>query len=921
MLTSNDRDRSQPIKVLYWNCNGISGKRHHLELLLQQYKPDIFALSESKLISSVSDKEVCDKYTLYRHDRVNSIGRGGGVLIGILDTSNIKVNNVFKSNIGEILSLELDVCGYSFTFAVYYRRPVAGHVDDFIDWYNLQTSCNHIIVGDFNLPEIDWKTKTLKSRHNPTMHESFLDLIETSDLEQLITDVTHIQGNTLDLVLTNLDASDPIIEPTCSDHHAIVFDLNSEIPIAHAIDNNNTTPYWLFKKANIPNLMIDCYDLDTAVSEAIDDNCGIENVWNIFKTGILDTASRNIPSRCRKANPNPWMTKETDREIQRRRRWLKTSRIYNTEENKNKLRHQSRYCDKLINRDYNNFINRHICDKLESGDTKPLFKFIANRRGNSNTVKQLDGCSDDSSYSIAERFAKGFCSVFTVDDGNQPTCQPSKTKQTSPITINPNGILKQLRELDKKKGAGPDGLSPALLQFLSIYIYKPLSNLFQYSLDTGNVPHDWREANVVPLYKKGSRTDPLNYRPISLTSIISKILEHVISHDINSYLETNGLFADCQHGFRRHHGCETQLLTTITDLTNSYDLNIPTDIAVLDFQKAFDVVSHPKLILKLFSSGIHPSTIEWIRSWLSHRNLAVTVNGVRSQNHKVSSGVPQGSVLGPLLFLLFINDMPDSIHFSNLRLFADDSLLYKQIVSDSDSSQLQEDLDNLATWAETWQMSFNTGKCEHMRVARPTKQHDSSSIPEYSFSNDKLSYVNNIKYLGVFIDNQLSFDRHISEVCKKATSTLHMLMRNLKRARKKTRTIAYKTICRPILEYASQSWCPYKSKHIKSIEAINRKAFRWANFKKKFDRITDMMAEEGWQSLVERRHANDIKMYFKILSGTAAIDETKVATQQSSYMTRVGATQGVINTNVQRYSFKHRVHNLLNPSQHRLSGL
>ena len=135
MTISCVRDRSDPIKVLYWNCNGISGKRHHLELLLHQHKPDIFALSESKLIPSISDKEVCDKYTLYRHDRVNAIGRGGGVLIGVLDSSNIKLSDVFRSECSEILSLDLDVCGFSFTFAVYYRRPSTRNIDDYTDWY------------------------------------------------------------------------------------------------------------------------------------------------------------------------------------------------------------------------------------------------------------------------------------------------------------------------------------------------------------------------------------------------------------------------------------------------------------------------------------------------------------------------------------------------------------------------------------------------------------------------------------------------------------------------------------------------------------------------------------------------------------------------------------------------------------------
>ena len=203
------------------------------------------------------------------------------------------------------------------------------------------------------------------------MHSAILNLLESSDLDQLITVPTHLQGNTLDLVLTNLVTSIPQIEPSCSDHHLINFELFLEAPVTHAIDNHNTMPFWKFNKAKIPDIMVDCFDLESDIKKSIDDKIPIDQIWTLFKSTILKSAHNNIPSHTRKPKPSPWMTRSTKREIARRRRWHHTSREHVSEENKKKVRQQSRLCDALVNKDYNSFINRHICDKLEGGDTKP----------------------------------------------------------------------------------------------------------------------------------------------------------------------------------------------------------------------------------------------------------------------------------------------------------------------------------------------------------------------------------------------------------------------------------------------------------------------------------------------------------------------------------------------------------------------
>lgn len=901
-----------------WNCNGISGKRHELELILDYHKPDIFALVETKLIANITDREICSNYTIYRLDRINAVGRGGGVLIGVSDSSKIQVNKITPATIGELLSIDANIGSFSFNIAVYYHRPAIGNVDDLITWCRDYSSCRQIIVGDFNLPDIDWNTKSLKKRIDTKMHSSFLQFLDSVDLEQIIKFPTHRHGNTLDLILSNLDLSIPTSEPSCSDHHLLFVDLLIENPVSRTNNNNNSTPFWLFKHADIPELMIDCLDIENNINKSISDHAPINQIWETFKCRVLKTANKNIPCKIRKPSSNCWITKTTKREIARRRRWHKTSLIFNTDLNKKRALEQSKLCDKLVNTDYNAYLNSQICDKLERGDPKPLYKFIANRRGNNNTIKQLNGCKDDSALEFAECFASAFCSVFTIDDGKCPPPPQNKANQPGQISISHKGVLKQLQSLDRTKGAGPDGLSSALLKFLASYIYIPLTDIYQYSLDSGHSPTDWRHANVIPIHKKGSRSDPLNYRPISMTCISSKILEHIICSNVNAYLDEHHLLTDCQHGFRKRHGCVTQLLATTTDLIDAYDLNIPTDLAVLDFSKAFDVVSHNKLLTKMEALGIHKVTCNWIYNWLTNRTLSVNVNREHSSRHQVTSGVPQGSVLGPLLFLIFINDMPSSVDFCNLRLFADDSLAYHKVKTSIDTNHLQSDLNKLALWADTWQMRFNVAKCEYMRIEKPSSSVNSPRYT-YTLNNSPLSEVSNIKYLGVHIDNRLSFDTHIQETCKKGTRILHMLMRNLKKARTKTRKLAYYTICRPILEYASPSWSPHLVKHIKSLEAINRKAFRWAYNLGRYDHISDIMSDVNWQVLKERRQHADLCLFFKIIQGTAALDPESVSLSQSSTcQTRTGAIKGSINSDVKKYAFKQRIIKLTNPITHRL---
>lgn len=238
---------------------------------------------------------------------------------------------------------------------------------------------------------------------------------------------------------------------------------------------------------------------------------------------------------------------------------------------------------------------------------------------------------------------------------------------------------------------GPDQIPNIVLKTCAKTLAPGMTKIFQKSIDCGELPDDWLSANVAPVYKKGDVHKAENYRPVSLTSVTCKLLEHIICKHILTHLEKYNILTSLNHGFRSGYSCETQLIVTLNDLLQSYDQNKQTDVVILDFSKAFDTVPHDKLMYKLEKYGIKGDLHKWLTSFLTKREMRVVIEGEQSNKAVVESGVPQGTVLGPLLFLCHINDLPECVK-SQVRLFADDCLLYRQIKNREDHILLQNDL-------------------------------------------------------------------------------------------------------------------------------------------------------------------------------------------------------------------------------------
>ena len=317
--------------------------------------------------------------------------------------------------------------------------------------------------------------------------------------------------------------------------------------------------------------------------------------------------------------------------------------------------------------------------------------------------------------------------------------------------------------------------------------------------------------------KKGDKNKANNYRPVSLTCILCKKLENLITTQLQNYMEENKFYCSAQHGFRKHRSCVTQLIEVMNTFTDLLDNNKDIDVLYLDFSKAFDTVPHKRLIQKLNSYGITGNLSKWIESFLSNRTQRVRVNSTYSNYTKVRSGIPQGSILGPLLFVIFINDLPEGLS-SHCKIFADDTKLYG---SPEDHDSIQEDLLKLMSWSDLWQLKFNIEKCSvlHMGKNNPMKNY-------YMDINSKttLSKISNEKDIGVTFDKNLYFNSHINNIITKANRMNGIIQRSFSFLNKSTFLKLYKALIRPVLEYANVIWHPLYKGQLQQIENVQRRA-------------------------------------------------------------------------------------------------
>jgi hypothetical protein len=366
-------------------------------------------------------------------------------------------------------------------------------------------------------------------------------------------------------------------------------------------------------------------------------------------------------------------------------------------------------------------------------------------------------------------------------------------------------------------------MHPRVLREMADVLAEPLAAVFRKSLSEGTLPTQWKEANVTPIFKKGSKSALGNYRPVSLTSIPCKIMEKIIRNSVFEHLDGNGLLSDCQHGFVSKRSCVTNLIEVLNDWTSNLDEGKPVDAIYLDFSKAFDSVPHARLMKKLEANGVNGHVKEWISDFLTERRQRVKINGSESSWKAVTSGVPQGSVLGPVLFVIFINDLPDVVN-SLCSMYADDTKIYGTAETEDDSVIIQKDLDNLVDWADKWQLRFNADKCHTLQLGNKNKKYEYSMRKHDEVIRVKLESSELERDLGVNIDNELKFSKHVEVQVNKANRILGLIRRSYEYLDVETLRLLFIALVRPHLEFANCAWSPRYEKDKNLIEGVLRRA-------------------------------------------------------------------------------------------------
>ena len=558
----------------------------------------------------------------------------------------------------------------------------------------------------------------------------------------------------------------------------------------------------------------------------------------------------------------PWITSSLKRHMRKRDRLFKKARNLPSTSSWHAYRQYRNKVAKLVNHAHQEYINNVIGNSLTE-NPKSFWSYVKLKRSENIGIPPLRNDSKlyASDKDKAECLNSYFQSVFTKEQNQQAHMNgPSPYAKIGHLHVHRPGVEKQLLQLNPTKASGPDELSPRLLKLIAHEIAPALAFLFQQSFNTGIVPKPWKQAFVTPIHKSGDKCNPSNYRPISLTCICCKVMEHVVLSHISKHVSSNNILTDKQHGFRQKLSTTTQLISATHDWAHTLQMRGQTDVVFLDFRKAFDRVPHQHLHTKLQHYGITGDTSRWIMALLSNRQQAVAVNGSRSSWRSVTSGVPQGSVIGPTLFLLYINDITENIQ-SRMRLFADDSVIYRDISSEDDHRILHQDLQTLADWSTKWLMEFNIQKCAVLTITRKHKP----SIHEYNLLNEIIPRVEQYKYLGVSVSKDLRWGTHCQNILHKANRTLGLLRRTLSPCSKEVKNRAYLALVRPQLEYGSEAWNPYNSTAIQGIEQVQRAAARFVH--QDYRRTTSasaLVTSLDWDLLHTRRILAQSTMLFKI---------------------------------------------------------
>ena len=756
---------------------------------------------------------------------------GGGVLIAVNVSLSLESKVIPTKCAAELLAVELILPNKSkVILATCYRVGTLGipnckEILEVLGKLSRKKMLRKfIVIGDFNLNGVSWATGSCKTSVEKEFANGFANL----GLLQCINEPTHKKGNTLDILLTKSfsyikDLKIIDTERYCiSDHCAITFVITETVKRKPRVKRK----CYNYKNANwdMLNEQLAMIDWDSLL-----DYSDPETAWANFKEILFSKIDDHIPKFTIKTEYQPpWFDSECYAKCKEKDKLHKNFKHKKTIESELKF--------KTARREFKTLVRSKMRENLDFNDRNILTKkFWSHVKSCKNTsripeVISYEGITSSDPVAKANIFNNYFYKQFS-----EPSLYEIDIDFTNDnsyeIGISNARVKSVLDNLEINKAQGPDAINGAVLKNCSKSLSYPLYKLFNLAYNTGYIPSEWKLANVVPIHKKDDKNKVVNYRPISLTSLVMKVFERILYDELLA--RTQEKIDPRQHGFLKNKSCKTNLLTFTESIARSLHEKIGTDVIYFDFAKAFDTVSHDLILQKLkVQYKIDGTLLKLFVNYLQGRKQQVIIDNAVSNSIDVLSGVPQGSILGPLFFVLFINDIYDNIEANtNIALYADDTKIWREINSNNDCNILQKDIDTLYTWSKNNKMTFHPDKCKALSIYdfRPDfvkilpfpKQH-------YMLNNTNIDFSECERDLGVLVNSNLRWEDHHTKILNKAHQMLGFTKRTchfISDTRK--RRSLYLSLVRSNFEHGSIIWRPVTETAISEFEQLQKKALKW----------------------------------------------------------------------------------------------
>ena len=878
-------DLPSGLKIGQWNIRSLNECKHEqLKHLFRDpgREVDILGITETWLECNTSNELVAIKgYNIERRDRPSD--PHGGVLMYI--NEDIPYNHRYDLQHEYVEAIWIEIIfpkSKPYLIATVYRPP-----NSLIEWYeHFETMTENaynegkemIIMGDFNID-------LLKPDSVPTRWSRLIDAYNTT---QLIQEPTRIQGDSETLIdhmyVTNpehvrtskvpkIDISDHF--PTCMIH------LHNG---ALRKNHHTTIKYRSYKQFEDASFLDDLKHAPWNIIETFDNPNDALDAWTYL---FMDVVNQHAPikqRRVKRATQPEWLDDETLAAMKLRDTYAARGDDLNRKIWRNKVTTLIRQAKTTY---YRNTINSNLNDSKKLWG---LLHELSPKPYNSPPVYiNEDGKEITDPKDIADSFNTFFTDISKHYLAN--TRETSEvfheqlhtyirekipdTESYSIPEIPQSFVEKQLQSLDSHKSMGLDGVPTRLLKMAAPIIAPSMTYIMNLSISTGIFPDIWKTAKVVPIHKSDSKQDRGNYRPISILAVLSKIIERHVHDSLYSFLTKFNLLHIAQSGFRKLFSCETALVYLTTKWAKAIDKNLMNGIVLLDLRKAFDLVNHRELIKKLELYQCTPSTMSWFKSYLTDRNQQTIFKGKLSNPLPVTCGVPQGSILGHLLFILFINDLPLNIENGDIDMYADDSTLSVTAKTTSElNTKSNEDMSKITQWCKNNKMVPNVKKTKSMLITTRQKRehmHDNDKTLNVYLNGEKLECVEKDKLLGVTVSHDLSWNNHIYRVTKILNSKLALLRKIKQYLTLEARQLFYNAHVLPHLDYCSTVWgsCPQVSELLKVQKRAARLLLDIKESEARQNCSVNMFKTLNWQTIRERIEFRKVMMVYKSQNGLA----------------------------------------------------